>query len=484
MEATRKITIDPVSRIEGHGKVVITLDDKGEVKDAKFHVTQVRGFEKFCEGRPFEEMPVITQRICGICPVSHQLASAKACDAILGVEIPETAVKLRELEHMGQYIQSHALHFFHLASPDLLLGWDADPAVRNVVGLVGQFPELGAKGIRLRKFGQEIIKALGGKKIHPVFAVPGGVIGRLSRQKGQELLAGFDEAYDTCRTALDTISEWIDGHANEAERFANFRSNYAGLVDLQGCLSLYEGQMRIVDPDRKTLAQFDPADYPDYIGEHVEPWSYLKFPFSRDKGFPDGCYRVGPLARLHAADAISTPRADEQLRIFREKFDRPEVRGGSLLYHYARMIELLYCLEKAEEILRGEVVYGPDIRKTASPSGQEGVGVIEAPRGTLIHHYKVDTYGALTRVNLIVATGHNNMAMNHSVGLVARQYIRGGEIREGILNRIEGAIRCYDPCLSCSTHALGRMPLLVKVFAADGSMLDERRKDPEGAGYA
>ncbi|MCF8110836.1 MAG: Ni/Fe hydrogenase subunit alpha [Desulfobacteraceae bacterium] len=484
MEATRKITIDPISRIEGHGKVVINLDEKGDVKDAKFHVTQIRGFEKFCEGRPFEEMPVITQRICGICPVSHQLASAKACDAILGVKIPETAALLRELMHMGQFIQSHALHFFYLASPDLLLGWDANPAERNVVGVVNKFPELATKGIRLRKFGQEIIKALGGKKIHPAFSVPGGVINGLSRAKARELADGFEEAYGTCRIAIDTIGKWVGDNLEEAQKFANFRSNYAGLVDSEGRLNLYDGQMRIVDPDRSILAQFDPADYLNYIGEQVEPWSYLKFPFFRDNGFPDGCYRVGPLGRINAVDAIATPMANEELQRFREKFDRADIRGGSLLYHYARMIELLYCLEKAGEILKDERTYGSDIRKTMHPSNNKGVGVIEAPRGTLIHHYEVDKYGALTKVNLIVATGHNNMAMNNSVGLVARQYIRNGDVQEGILNRIEGAIRCYDPCLSCSTHALGQMPLRVEVLSANGDLIHELQKDPEGLGYA
>jgi len=478
MEATRTITIDPVSRIEGHGKVAITLDENGEVSDAKFHVTQIRGFEKFCEGRPFEEMPVITQRICGICPVSHQLASAKACDAILGVKIPETAVKLRELMHMGQFIQSHALHFFHLASPDLLLGWDADPAARNVVGVAGQFPELAKKGIRLRKFGQEIISALGGKKIHPAFAVPGGVSNGLSPEDGRKILAGMDEARDTCSTALEIIKGWVESNAQEAKQFANFRSNYAGLVDDQGCMNLYDGQMRIVDPDRQMLVQFDPAYYLDYIAEHVEPWSYLKFPFYREKKFPEGCYRVGPLARLYAANALSTPQAEGERQAFWEKFGGPKMRGGSLLYHYARMIELRYCLEKAGVILEGDAVYGTDVRKTGRPANAQGVGVIEAPRGTLIHHYEVDKYGALTNVNLIVATGHNNMAMNRAVTLVARQYIQNGDIREGILNRIEGAIRCYDPCLSCSTHAMGQMPLRVSVYDANGDFVHELQKNP------
>ena len=279
MAEPRKITINPVSRVEGHGKVVIHLDAEGEVEAAQFHVTQFRGYEKFCEGRPFEEMPVITQRICGICPVSHQLASAKACDAILGVEIPETAKRLRELEHMGQFIQSHALHFFYLASPDLLFGWDSDPAKRNVVGVIGEFPDLAKKGIRLRKFGQEIIKALGGKKVHPAFAVPGGVMNSLAEADRDSLLSSFEEAYGTAQIGLDFIKGWVEKNLEEVRRFATYPSNYAGLMDEKGCPNMYDGNFRVVGPDRKVLAQFDPARYLDFIGEHVEPWSYLKFPF-------------------------------------------------------------------------------------------------------------------------------------------------------------------------------------------------------------
>jgi NAD-reducing hydrogenase large subunit len=476
MSKARKITINPVSRLEGHGKVTIHLDADGEVSDARFHVTQFRGFERFCEGRPFEEMPVITQRICGICPVSHQLASAKACDAILGVDIPETAKRLRELEHMGQFIQSHALHFFHLASPDLLLGWDADPAERNVVGVINEFPDLAVKGIRLRRFGQEIIKALGGKKIHPSFAVPGGVNSSLSMEDRDQLLGGFQEAYATCRTAIDLLKGWIEKNLEQVREFANFESNYAGLMDDQGCPDMYEGRFRIVSHGRETVAEFDPAQYLSFIGEHVEPWSYLKFPFFKPQGYPGGGYRVGPLGRLNAADRMRTPRAHEEFQAYRE-MSRNGLRGCTLLYHYTRLIELLACLERAEEILTDDVVCGHDIRITADPANEEGIGVIEAPRGTLIHHYVVDTYGAIKRVNLIVATGHNNIAMNRSIGLVAREYIHDGEVKEGILNRVEGAIRCYDPCLSCSTHALGQMALMIEIYGPDGEIVSRFQRE-------
>jgi NAD-reducing hydrogenase large subunit len=476
MQAPRKITINPVSRLEGHGKVTIHLDAAGEVRETYFHITQFRGYEKFCEGRPFEEMPVITQRICGICPVSHQLASAKACDALLGVDIPETAKLLRELEHMGQFIQSHALHFFHLASPDLLLGWDSDPAHRNVVGVAEKFPEVALKGIQLRKFGQEIIKALGGKKIHPAFAVPGGVTNPLLPEDRARLLKGFPDAYAATETALTLIKGWCEKNRAEVEQFANFESNYAGLMDANGHPDMYEGRIRIVGPDRQPVVEFDPADYLTFIGEHVEPWSYMKFPFYKGQGYPQGAYRVGPLGRLNAAVGMSTPKAHDEYKNF-QAMSAEGLRGCTLLYHYTRLIELLNCLERAEAILKDNRVCGTDIRITAAPSRAEGVGVIEAPRGILIHHYWVDEYGAIQKVNLIVATCHNNVAMNRSVELVAKAHIHEGRVAEGMLNRIEGAIRCYDPCLSCATHALGRMSLHVQIIDPVGAMLREMQRD-------
>jgi NAD-reducing hydrogenase large subunit len=476
MPDVQKITINPISRLEGHGKVTIHLDSDGEVADARFHVTQFRGYERFCQGRPFEEMPSIVQRICGICPVSHQLGSAKACDAILGVEIPETAKLLRELLHMGQFIQSHALHFFHLASPDLLLGWDADPAIRNVVGVIGAFPEAAVKGVRLRKFGQEIIKALGGKKIHPVFAVPGGVSNGLATEDRDRLLQGFDEAYGTYQVAMDLFKAWLDKNLEEALRFGTFQSNYAGLVDAKGQLNLYDGKFRVRDEKGKPLAEFDPAKYLDYIGERVEPWSYMKFPYFKPKGYPAGAYRVGPLGRVNVADGISTPRANEEFKNYK-KMSPDGIMEGSLLYHYTRLIELMYALERAEELLNNDRICGTDIRITVPPAREEGVGVVEAPRGTLIHHYWVDRHGTIQNVNLIVASGHNNVAMNRAVESVAREYIHKGQVREGILNRVEGAIRCYDPCLSCATHALGQMPLKVQVCGSEGELVRELQRD-------
>ncbi len=465
--ATRKITINPISRLEGHGKVTIHLDSDGDVAQAFFHITQFRGFEQFCIGRPFEEMPIITQRICGICPVSHQLAAAKACDGICGIKIPKTAEMLRELLHLGQFIQSHALHFFYLASPDLLLGWDAEQAARNVFGIIDSDPELAMKGIALRKFGQEIIEALGGKRIHPVVAVPGGVVNPLQESNRKQLLSKFSEAFSTARTALELIRNWIESHLPEVHRFANFASHYVGLTDHRGVLQLYDGQVRICDSNGALQTQFAPANYREFIDERTEPWSYMKFPYFKPLGYPDGAYRVGPLARLNVIEAMGTPMADAELERFRQ-LTAGRLSGASLLYHYARMIELLYCLEKAQLHLLDPHICDREIRRTSIPVYQEGVGIIEAPRGTLIHHYQVDAHGVLQDINLIVATGQNNIAMNRAVTATAREFIHKGQITEGILNRVEGAIRCYDPCLSCATHALGQMQLLIHVLDQSG----------------
>ena len=470
--APRKVTINPVSRVEGHGKVSLYLDENGEVKEGRFHITQFRGFEVFTRGRPYEEMPIITQRICGICPVSHQLASAKACDAIMGQKIPKTARLLRELLHMGQVIQSHALHFFYLASPDLLLGWDSDPALRNVAGVIGSFPEAAVKGIRLRKYGQEIIKALGGKKVHPPYSIPGGVIGPLLPRERDRLHSGLKEARETACLGIGLIRDWMAKNEEEVKRFGRFDSYYLGLVDASGNMNLYDGKLRMTGPDGKTAVEFSPETYQKYIGEKTEPWSYMKFPYFKNAGYPDGIYRVGPLARLIAADGLDTEKAARELDNLRQLTDNG-CAGGSLLYHYARLIEALYAIEHAQRLFEDPAICGTDVKFTARPKNREGIGVIEAPRGTLIHHYIVDENGAIEWANLIVATGHNNMAMNRAVFEVAREYIHEGQVREGILNRVEGAIRCYDPCLSCATHAYGHMPIRLQIYESDGNLRHE-----------
>ncbi len=470
------ITINPVTRIEGHAKITIQLDAAGHVADTQFHVVEFRGFEKFCEGRFFAEMPQITARICGICPVSHLLASAKACDAVLGVPIPRTASLLRELLHMGQIAQSHALSFFHLSAPDLLLGYDADPAVRNVVGLIQKHPDIALKGVRLRKFGQEVIRLTGGRKIHPDFPVPGGVNKALTAAERDEMLKGLPEAIDHANFALDLLKQYQDAHHDEVEDFASFDSNYLGLVQPDGALEHYSGNLRFADAKGNILHdQVPPANYLDVIVEATEPWSYLKFPFLKQLGYPGGMYRVGPLARLNLADKISTPQANAAWGEWKAGRDR--VRRSSFYYHWARLIEILYALERIEQLLHDAEICSTDILVTARPANTQGVGVIEAPRGTLFHHYWVDDHGRIEKVNLIVATGHNNLAMNRAVLSVAQKYVKANRLQEGMLNRVEAAIRCYDPCLSCSTHAAGQMPLLVELLDTDGAVLQTLQRD-------
>ncbi len=473
---SKTITINPVTRIEGHAKITIHLDDAGNVADTRFHVVEFRGFEKFCEGRFFAEMPQITARICGICPVSHLLASAKACDAILGVDIPRPAKLLRELLHMGQLTQSHALSFFHLSAPDLLLGFDSDPASRNIVGLIQQHPDIARRGIRLRKFGQEVIKLTGGRKIHADFPVPGGVNKALTMAERDEMLAGLPEAVRHATFALDLLKKYQLDHQQEVEEFASFDSNFMGLVQPDGALEHYDGKLRFSDTKGNILEdQINPGGYLDVIAETTEDWSYLKFPFIKSLGYPDGMYRVGPLARLNIADHISTPLADHELEEWRSPGTPP--RHGSFYYHWARLIEIIYALERIEQLLEDRDLCSTETLVSARPANEQGVGVIEAPRGTLFHHYWVDSGGRVEKVNLIVATGHNNLAMNHAVKAVAQKYVHANKLQEGMLNRVEAAIRCYDPCLSCSTHSVGQMPMRVELVNASGHVLHTLQRD-------
>ena len=467
----QKITIEPVTRIEGHAKVTIHLNGKGKVEKAFMHVNEWRGFEKFTEGRPFFEMPQITPRICGICPVSHHLSSAKACDRVVGVNPPRPAQLLRELMHMGQFIQSHSMHFFELAGPDLLLGFDADPAIRNVVGIIQANPDLAVKAVRLRGFGQDIIRKLGGKRIHPNHSIPGGVNAPLSVKDRDEILSQIDDMTEVVKTAITVAKGWYESNMEMVNQFAVFASGYMGLVDEQGGLQLYDGILRLVDQNGKKLEEFDPQNYLDHIGEHVEDWSYLKFPFYLKMGWPKGTYRVGPLARLNVADRINTPLANEEFKHFKS-LSGGKPMEGTLWYHYARLIEDLYAIERAKEILFESDVVSTDLVTDYAALTGEGVGCLEAPRGTLIHHYKTDSNGMLTKVNLIVATGHNNWAMSHSVEMVAKTYVDGKKLTEGMLNRVEAAIRAYDPCLSCSTHAIGAMPIVIEMMEPDGTVVD------------
>jgi len=473
---SKRIVIEPVTRIEGHAKISIFLDDSGQVSNAEFHVVEFRGFEKFCEGRPYSEMPGITQRICGICPVSHMLASAKAGDAIMAVDIPAAADKLRRLINLGQIVQSHALSFFHLSAPDFLLGWDTPPAQRNVFGLIASHADLARAGIRLRQFGQEIIEVLGGKKIHPAWAVPGGVRSALTREGAQKISAWLSEAYDTTFTALALFKQVLTSHQREVQLYGNFPSLFMGLVTPDGGWEHHGGKLRFTDSSGSIIAdQIDPKDYLNVIGEKVQDSSYLKSPYYLPLGPQDGLYRVGPLARLNVCSHIGTPQADEELKLFKA-LGRGAVTS-SFLYHYARLIEILAALETIECYLGDDELFSEDLCADAGINSLHGVGASEAPRGTLFHDYAVDRNGLLTKVNLIVATGQNNLAMNRTVAQIARHFARGPEITEPMLNRIEHGIRCYDPCLSCSTHAAGRMALDVRMIAPDGAVLDRVVRD-------
>ncbi|MDR3629719.1 MAG: Ni/Fe hydrogenase subunit alpha [Desulfocapsaceae bacterium] len=466
------ITIEPITRIEGHGKITIILDDDGQVSDARFHVTQFRGFEKLCEGRPYYEMPAITERICGICPVSHALASGKACDAILGVHPPEAASLLRRLLNCGEFIQSHALSFFYLSSPDLFLGMDADPAKRNITGIIEAYPEMARDGIRLRKIGQQIIEMISGKRIHASWVVPGGVNAPLDAGHRQTMLQMIPEALEIIIRTLALFKKTLDQHREEIRTFANFPTYFMGMVDEEGNLEHVSGRLRIIDAKGHIVADaIDPADYREYIAEAVEPWSYLKFPYYKPLGFPAGIYRVGPAARLNVCNGCGTALADQEWAEFREIERGPLM--SSFFNHYARLIEILFCIETMQGLLAEPAILAARVRAVAQPNFPEGVGCVEAPRGTLIHHYRVDEDGLMTWANLIVATGHNTMAMSRGVLQVAKRFITGAKITEGALNRVEALIRAFDPCLSCSTHALGQAPFTIRFMKTDGTILGE-----------
>jgi NAD-reducing hydrogenase large subunit len=472
---SKTIIIDPVTRIEGHSKITIHHDDAGRVSAARFHVTQFRGFEKLVEGRPFHEMPSLTARVCGICPVSHLIASAKACDALLAVQIPEAAAKLRQVLNLAQILQSHALSFFHLSSPDLVLGMDADPLKRNLFGVAADSPDLARDGIWLRQYGQEIIALLAGKRIHPAWVVPGGVSAPLTADRRELILAKAPEAIKRIRRTLDWYKE-VFGHFDaEIRTFANFPSLFMGLVSDHGELEMYDGKVRFVDATGQIVADgIEAHQLGDYIEEAVEPDSYLKSPYYKSMGYPDGIYRVGPLARLNLIDRIGTPLADEEWAEFRML-----ERGATLSsfqYHYARLIEMLYCVEKIERILDWHDILSDHVRAKADPNSLEGFGISEAPRGTLMHHYKIDRKGLMQWANLIIATGHNSLAMNKGVYQVARYFVHGEKIEEGMLNRVEAVIRTFDPCLSCSTHAFGQMPMSIQLLSPDGELLDELKR--------
>lgn len=480
---TQKVTIEPVTRVEGHGKVTIHLDDNKNVEQTRFHIVEFRGFERFIQGRPYWEAPVLVQRLCGICPVSHHLAAAKALDVIVGAGtgngLTATGEKMRRLMHYGQILQSHALHFFHLSSPDFLLGYDADPEIRNIIGVATNFPELATQGVMMRKFGQEVINYTAGKKIHGTGAIPGGINKNLSPDERDILLKGegedplnADKVIQWANDAVQLFKDYYMKNREFVDSFAYFPSNHLSLVRQDGALDLYHGVLRAVDAEgNKILNDVDYQEYYKHIEEEVRNWSYMKFPYMKHLGKDKGWYRVGPLARLNTCDFIPSPMAQKEYEIFKEH-TKGKPNNYCLHTHWARLIELLHSAEVVKELL-GD----PDLQKddlvVKGTKQKEGVGLLEAPRGTLFHHYEINDNDQITMANLIVSTTNNNEPMNQSVNFVAKNMMNGkDEITEPLKNAVEVAIRAYDPCLSCATHALGKMPLDIKLVGSDGKELD------------
>jgi NAD-reducing hydrogenase large subunit len=470
----RRIVIDPVTRVEGHGKVTIRLDAAGEVEQARFHIIEFRGFERFVRGRMYWEVPLIIQRLCGICPVSHHLAAAKAMDIVAGVDrITPTAEKMRRLMHYGQVLQSNALHIFHLAAPDLLFGFDAPPEQRNLAAVLNRYPEVGKWAIYIRKFGQEVISATGGRRIHPTSAVPGGINQNLAMDKRDALRREVDEIVSWCAQALDRHIRYVEANQALHRDFARMQSNFVSLVAPGGGMDLYDGVLRAIDSAGGTILDgVAPAEYRDHFIEEVRSWSYLKFPRLRALPREEGWYRVGPLAQINCCAFIDTPLAEAARRDFLDRHGGGPVQP-TLAYHWARLIVVLHCAEKIRELLFDDELQGTDLL-VKGERRREGIACLEAPRGTLFHHYTVDEHDQVTGANLIVSTTSNNEAMNRAVQQVARTELSGREITEALLNHVEVAIRAYDPCLSCATHALGEMPLLVTLEDAAGAVIATR----------
>jgi NAD-reducing hydrogenase large subunit len=479
----QKITIEPVTRVEGHGKVTIHLDNKGEVSQTRLHIVEFRGFERFVQGRPYWEAPVLVQRLCGICPVSHHLAAAKAMDVIVGAGTGEgltpTGEKMRRLMHYGQMFQSHALHFFHLASPDLLFGVDADPAKRNIIGVALENKELAVQGVMMRKFGQEIIKVTAGKKIHGTGAIPGGINKHLTTEERDSFLHGpkhmkVDTMVDWAQGALDFFQDYHSKNQAFIDTFSKFPSSFLSLVRKDGALDLYHGVLRAIDSEgNMILHDVDYQDYNKYIDEEVKNWSYMKFPFIKELGKEKGWYTVGPLARLNNAEFIDTPLAQKAFEKFKA-YSNGKPNHMPMHQHWARLIEILHSVEKIKELLNDkDLLQGERIKKGTRKS--EGVGLLEAPRGTLFHHYRINDSDQIEMANLIVSTTNNNQPMNEAVNQVATREMNGQkEITEAMMNAVEVAIRAYDPCLSCATHALGQMPLQISLYNNKGKLIDQK----------
>ncbi len=477
-----RVVLDPVSRVEGHGKVTLLLDKDNQVRQARLHIVEFRGFEKFIQGRPYWELPVLVQRLCGICPVSHHLAAAKAIDQLVGIDpelLPPTVEKLRRLLHFGQVLQSHALHFFHLSSPDLLFGFESEISKRNIIAVLAECPDIGLQGIKLRKYGQEVIRMVSGKRIHGTGAIAGGMNKALSRQERDYLLEDIDQVIKWAAASVTLVKKVYSSNLPYYDEFAAIRSNYLGLVKPNGALELYHGGIRAKNDRGETLLDHvDYCQYNQHIHEEVRAWTYMKFPYLTALGKEQGWYRVGPLARINNCDFIDTGQAEAERLEFKQHSNEAMVHS-TLAYHWARLIELLHCAESIKVLLNDPDIMGAELFAEGE-SRLEGVGVIEAPRGTLFHHYRVDENDIVTKANLIVSTTSNNMGMNESVRQVAAEYLSGQELTEPLLNNLEVAIRAYDPCLSCATHAVGKMPLQLELVDAQGNILDRMVKHSNG----
>ena len=479
-EKLERVVIEPLTRVEGHGKVTLLQDEDQHIKQARLHIVEFRGFEKFIQGRPYWELPVLVQRLCGICPVSHHLAAAKATDMLVGTEqLTPTAEKIRRMMHFGQTLQSHALHFFHLCSPDLLFGFDDEVRHRNIIGVIEDHPEIAKQGVMLRKFGQEVIRLTAGKRVHGTGAVPGGVNKSLDRNEINYLLKDIGQIISWSVDAVDLIKRIFFEQLNYHLEFGRIESNMMSLIGDDGAFDIYHGGLRARDQDGKTI--FDHVDYKnynDYIKEGVKNWSYMKFPFIETIGPENGWYRVGPLARVNNCDFFTTPLAEkERVEFMAVGTGRPV--HSSLAFHWARLIELLHCAESINELLHDPDISGTDLLNKGEMHDC-GIGVIEAPRGTLFHHYEIDGDGIVNKANLIVSTTNNNQAMNESIRQVASNYLDGSRLTEPLLNQIEVAIRAYDPCLSCATHAMGKMPLEISLVDSRGQTIDRLLKRASG----
>ncbi len=481
-ENLKRVVVDPVSRVEGHGKVTLLLDENNKVQQARLHIVEFRGFERFIQGRPYWELPVMVQRLCGICPVSHHLAAAKAIDQLVGIDpenLPVTADKLRRLLHFGQVLQSHALHFFHLSSPDLLFGFESDISKRHIIAVLNEYPELGEQGVKLRKFGQEVIRMISGKRVHGTGAIAGGMNKPLSKQERDYLLEDIEQMIEWSQGAVDLIKQVHCSNLPYYDEFATIPSSYLGLVKPNGALELYHGGIRAKDKrGDKLIDHVDYCQYNDYIHEEVRSWSYMKFPYLVEQGKENGWYRVGPLARVNNCDFIDTPLA-EQARVEFKQHSPEAMVHSTLAFHWARLIETLHCAESIKQLLHDPDILGKNL-VAEGEKRFEGIGVIEAPRGTLFHHYQVDENDIVTKANLIVSTTSNNMGMNESVRQVAAEYLSGKELTEPLLNNLEVAIRAYDPCLSCATHAIGKMPLQLELKDTEGKIIDTLVKHSNG----